>query len=803
MKKLLLEGGVGGHLNHLYDNRQMTYNKMVSILKKASSGQLVGTEKADGYNIFLGYQGGTARAARNKTDMQRGGMTMQELSAREFQGGEEVRQAYLRSFDAYQAALDSLSEQEKVAIFGANGEVFYNTEIMGPAAAQLLNYDKNVLSIHRGGHKTYNRETDTLEVIDATENSKVLDKVVDRFEEATAGKPFAVQRTAFLTLKALDSDASLNVAISRLQKAGFSGTMTIEEFLETKLKPIVDRSIPYFDSRIKQEIIDRMLNKEGKKGVAQITKGFPKEQKQIVSALVKQSGKLIKDVIWPIEEAIHEFAVDMLEGMESAYILNNEKELKRLREEVRLAIKEIAEYSGPGEEQAKDILLLQLQKLKHHNKVNATIEGFVFEEDGMLYKFTGNYAPMNQLLGMFKYGRGKIPAIKSSDNTTKELQEQEDDLPQTPTATNATPEPIENEILDSVALFPGGFKPPHKGHFEAAAYLSNLRDVDQVYVIISPKPRAEHGFNSRIEVTAEMSKELWDLYVAANKNKIGAPIVVTIGTGITPVSDAYDFMMKMNPGQTVTFAKGSKDREDKRFDAAQAWSDKKGLGLNVRLINTPVFGGGISGTKMREMILEEDWQGFADNLPLTKMEHIQQAWAIVTGEAPLMPQAQPALHETLFHMVEQIMEEVDNKYAICTASIGKTAKHGTERSKWSKAEEKRYERCKKKVEESEKKNCGCGQDPCITYGFQNESEEKIDELSSVGGGSVQGSMMTGDGSGPFPGIDVQDENEKEKQKSKKKTNPTMLRKSGLVEDTTVDEVLDYLLQNIGSNKYAN
>ena len=57
MKKLLLEGGVGGHLNHLYDNRQMTYNKMVSILKKASNGELVGTEKADGYNIFLGYRG--------------------------------------------------------------------------------------------------------------------------------------------------------------------------------------------------------------------------------------------------------------------------------------------------------------------------------------------------------------------------------------------------------------------------------------------------------------------------------------------------------------------------------------------------------------------------------------------------------------------------------------------------------------------------------------------------------------------------------------------------------------------------
>jgi hypothetical protein len=237
MKKLLLEGGVGGHLNHLYDNVNMTYNKMAQILKKASSGELVGTEKADGYNIFLGYRDGQARAARNKGDMQRGGMTMQDLIAREFKGGEKVRQAYLQSFEAYQAALDSLSEDQKTKIFGPDGEVFYNTEIMGPAAAQLLNYDINVLSIHQGGHKTYNRETDTVEVIDASQNSAYLDKVIDRFEQATSEKTFSVQRTAFVKLKALDSDASLNVVLSKLQKAGFSGSMTILEFLEEKMRP--------------------------------------------------------------------------------------------------------------------------------------------------------------------------------------------------------------------------------------------------------------------------------------------------------------------------------------------------------------------------------------------------------------------------------------------------------------------------------------------------------------------------------------------------------------------------------------
>ena len=176
-------GGVAGGMAHLYNDPSLTFNDIKKILSAASQGEIQGTEKTDGYNIFLGYRDGRARAARNNGDMRRGGMTMRDLAAREFKGGEKVRQAYLQSFDAYQAALDSLSDKEKAAIFGPEGQIFYNTEIMCPAAAQLLNYDINILSIHHGGHKTYNRETDTVEVIDASQNSAYLDKVIDRFEE--------------------------------------------------------------------------------------------------------------------------------------------------------------------------------------------------------------------------------------------------------------------------------------------------------------------------------------------------------------------------------------------------------------------------------------------------------------------------------------------------------------------------------------------------------------------------------------------------------------------------------------------
>ena len=142
-------GGVSGHLNHLYDNRSLSYNGIANILMQAADGELIGTEKTDGYNIFLGYVDGQARAARNKGDMAKGGMTMDDLLARSFQGGEKARNAYVKSFEAYSKAIQSLSKKDKEAIFGANGEIFYNAEIQGPLAKNVINYDSNVINIHR------------------------------------------------------------------------------------------------------------------------------------------------------------------------------------------------------------------------------------------------------------------------------------------------------------------------------------------------------------------------------------------------------------------------------------------------------------------------------------------------------------------------------------------------------------------------------------------------------------------------------------------------------------------------------
>ena len=132
-------GGVAGHLAHLYDDRTLTFNKVKKILQMASKGEIQGTEKTDGYNVFIGFVDGQPRAARNKGDMSRGGMSLEQLIQREFRGGPKVKDAYVNAFKSYSQFVNSLSEDEIGQIFGPTGEIFYNAEIQGPAATNVGN----------------------------------------------------------------------------------------------------------------------------------------------------------------------------------------------------------------------------------------------------------------------------------------------------------------------------------------------------------------------------------------------------------------------------------------------------------------------------------------------------------------------------------------------------------------------------------------------------------------------------------------------------------------------------------------
>jgi len=98
------------------------------------------------------------------------------------------------------------------------------------------------------------------------------------------------------------------------------------------------------------------------------------------------------------------------------------------------------------------------------------------------------------------------------------------------------------------ALFPGKFKPPHKGHFSVVKQL--LDKADQVVILISPK--IHDG------VSPEESVAAWELY---KKQLVDGDRVELRISAVTPVKDVFDFV-ENNPELTVyaAYGKGEEDR---------------------------------------------------------------------------------------------------------------------------------------------------------------------------------------------------------------------------------------------------
>ena len=136
---------------------------------------------------------------------------------------------------------------------------------------------------------------------------------------------------------------------------------------------------------------------------------------------------------------------------------------------------------------------------------------------------------------------------------------------------------------DTIALLPGGFKPPTKGHFQALKYL--LDDADRGVVVI--------GRKERDGITADQAKAVWEIY----SKYLNKPIDITVAD-VTPVRSVYEFA-ENNKESNIIVGAGDKDEDMKRYDYFSKNIDKYPL---VNVIKIPLQSEGISGTATRELI---------------------------------------------------------------------------------------------------------------------------------------------------------------------------------------------------------
>jgi cytidyltransferase-like protein len=130
----------------------------------------------------------------------------------------------------------------------------------------------------------------------------------------------------------------------------------------------------------------------------------------------------------------------------------------------------------------------------------------------------------------------------------------------------------------TIAIFPGAFKPPHKGHFEVVKQL--LNKADEVVVLVSPKTREG--------IDADESVKVWELY----KTILDGTVEIRLSEG-SPIKEAYN-VVKNNPDTNFILAAGKGEIE--RFKSALQFP-------NVEVFDAGQLAGeGINATGLRKAL---------------------------------------------------------------------------------------------------------------------------------------------------------------------------------------------------------
>lgn len=165
-----------------------------------------------------------------------------------------------------------------------------------------------------------------------------------------------------------------------------------------------------------------------------------------------------------------------------------------------------------------------------------------------------------------------------------------------------------------VVLFPGAFKPPTKGHFDAVNNLASDPNTKELIVIISASPREN--------IDAEKSKKIWDIF----SKYLPSNVTVITSPSSSPVKTAYD-LIKNNPDTQYSIAVGYRDENDEK-DLARIKSASKYPNADSIVYKSSISS---RATYARKELSLGNQEGFYENMPsILSQQDKEEIWKILS-----------------------------------------------------------------------------------------------------------------------------------------------------------------------------
>ena len=186
--------------------------------------------------------------------------------------------------------------------------------------------------------------------------------------------------------------------------------------------------------------------------------------------------------------------------------------------------------------------------------------GDVMNHEGVVLRDEKLFGPQPvKITGEFIVGN-----LGGGFGTVKEDEELEEEL-DLEIVDNEDADPVGSGAgTDTVALVPGAFKPPHRGHLEMVEHYAS--EADRVVVLISKPTKSSRKLpNGRI-ITAADSLQMWNALSGHLPN-----VEIQISDRASPIEATYEYIGEngpLKPGTEVILGVCSKGGDPKRYEQA-------------------------------------------------------------------------------------------------------------------------------------------------------------------------------------------------------------------------------------------
>ena len=403
-----LSGGAYSHLNHPFDDMDLTFDDLKEIIRLAFSGKLENvSEKTDGQNIMISYRNGNIISARNKTDIINKNKGKREL-INQFKGRGEIENAFTFAINDLEKAFDSIPKNKLKTIFD-NGNNFLSLEIIYIPTQNVIPYNRNMLIFH--GIINYNQSGERISSQDET-TAKYLSDIIKETNSDLQDKfqIFSKPKIEFNTSPNFKNKEKLYITrLNNLQnKFGLKDNDKVILYHRRWWKEYIQNKALEFNYNIPEGILHGLIERFGffnkKYSMLNIKKEIDNNEfKKWASDFEKEDRSVIyRKNMSSFENIFLSVGIDVINMIKNLLVLDKDEAKKNLADQLNKKIKEI---NSSNNIEAINKLKVELERLNNIGGIENIMptEGLTFEYKGKIFKLVGKFAPINQILGIMKY----------------------------------------------------------------------------------------------------------------------------------------------------------------------------------------------------------------------------------------------------------------------------------------------------------------------------------------------------------------------------------------------------------------